>query len=65
MAKDKPKQDKSAELWAALGKLSVDIELTKTRQAQLQQKYQEVYQSLQQIKSMPKPSSPEVPKTSD
>ena len=43
------KPDKASELWASLGKISVDIELTKARLSQLNQQYQEVYQSLQKL----------------
>jgi len=64
MAKEKKiKSDKTAVLWEKLGKTSVDIELTKARLAQLQQSYQEIYQSIQAIKIKPDKPLPVEPKT--
>ena len=47
------KQDTTAELWATLGKISADTEQTKARLAQLNQKYMEVYQSIQATQEKP------------
>ena len=55
------KPDKATKLRAELGDLSIDIRLTQAHLQQLNQKYAEVYQSLQQIKSTPAKPATDAP----